>query len=321
MSDDLQTTVPPKTEEELPDLSELCRIHDISLELIRRSHDVDELLDAVLDEYERRLGEMSAETLDGMGRPLDREESKKLQALVMFAGQAVALKEKASAATALRQRTEELERLNAELGRALEQEEKIRRRLDDVLAALDAGVMVVGGDGRIQNANRAACEIAARPAEQLIGQPVQPLLGDVKRRSDGEVVQGDCSETRRTMLVARRDLSSEPDAEVVLLSDVTARDREIAERHRLERFGDLLKSLGVLSHKINNPLTALMGRAQILNMKKDLDPGVRKAAEVIEDSAQRIAGYIRELAATVKEGKEETLRPLLEIDPDEEVER
>jgi len=32
-------------------------------------HDVEELLDAVLEEYERRLGEMSAETLDGMGAP------------------------------------------------------------------------------------------------------------------------------------------------------------------------------------------------------------------------------------------------------------
>jgi signal transduction histidine kinase len=123
------------------------------------------------------------------------------------------------------------------------------------------------------------------------------------------------------LLVARRDLPSDPEAEVVLLSDVTDRDRQIAERHRMERFGDLLKSLGVLSHKINNPLTALMGRAQILGMKQDLDPEVRKAAEVIEDSARRIAGYIRELAATVKEGKEETLRPLLEMDPDEGVER
>jgi signal transduction histidine kinase len=115
------------------------------------------------------------------------------------------------------------------------------------------------------------------------------------------------------LLVARRDLHDEPGGEVVLLSDVTERDREMEERHRLERFTELLKTLGVLSHKINNPLTSLMGRAQILRMRKVDDPNVEKAAEVIEESAKRIAEYIRELANVVKEGKEEALERLLEM--------
>jgi nitrogen fixation/metabolism regulation signal transduction histidine kinase len=293
----------------MPDLAELCRIHDISLELIRRSHDVDELLDAVLAEYEKRLREMSADTLGGSGRPLDPEEAKKLQALVMFAGQAVALKEKAAAATQLRRRAEELEKLNDDLERALEQEARTRRRLDDLLAALDAGIMVVGKDGRIQNVNRAASDLTGEPTERLVGRSAQPYLGKVDRGSDGKV-----SDSSRVMLVARRDLRSEPEAEVVLLSDVTVHEREAEERHRLEKFAELLKTLGVLSHKINNPLTSLMGRAQILRMKQETDPDVRKAAEVIEESAKRIAAYIRELAVVVKDGKEEALRPLLDME-------
>jgi nitrogen fixation/metabolism regulation signal transduction histidine kinase len=293
----------------MPDLVELCRVHDVSLELIRRSHDVDELLDAVLAEYEKRLKEMSADTLSGNGRPLDPDEAKKLQALVMFAGQAVALKEKAAAATQLRNRAEELEKLNNDLQRALEQEARTRQRLDDLLAALDAGIMVVGGDGRIQNVNRAASDLTGEPTERLVGRSARPYLGNVDRGSDGKV-----SDSSKVMLVARRDLRSEPDAEVVLLSDVTVHERETEERHRLEKFGELLKTLGVLSHKINNPLTSLMGRAQILQMKKDTDPDVRKAAEVIEESAKRIAAYIRELAVVVKDGREEALRPLLDME-------
>jgi len=173
---------------------------------------------------------------------------------------------------------------------------------------------VVGGDGRIRNANRAAAELTGLPAERLLGHPVQPLLGDVARGGDGEV--GGCGDAGRNqvLLAARRDLSSDPGGEVVLLSDVTQRDREMQERHRLERFAELLKTLGVLSHKINNPLTSLMGRAQILRMRKQTDPGVQKAAEVIEESAKRIAEYIRELAIVVKEGKEEALERLLEVD-------
>ena len=181
---DSRTTI----NEVVPDLAELCRIHDVSLELIRRSHDVDELLDAVLAEYEKRLKEMSADTLGGESGPLDPDEAKKLQALVMFAGQAVALKEKAAAATQLRQRAEELERLNDELERALEQEARSRSRLDDLLAAIDAGIMVVGGDGRIQNANRAASDLTGQSTERLVGRPALPYLGEVDRGSDGKAV-------------------------------------------------------------------------------------------------------------------------------------
>ena len=130
--------------ETTPDLAELCRIHDVSLDLIRCSDDVDELLDRILGEYERRLKEMSTETLDGAGGPLSLEEAKKLRALIMFAGHAVALKQKAAAATESRRRADELQRLNDELERALALEEQGRRRLDDVLSALDAGIIVVG---------------------------------------------------------------------------------------------------------------------------------------------------------------------------------
>jgi two-component system sensor histidine kinase FlrB len=289
-------------------------MHDVSLDLIRSSHDVDQLLDGVLEEYERRLKGMSAETLGNSGAPLSVEEAKKLRALVMFAGHAAALKEKAQVATQMRRRAEELERVNAELQRALAREEQSRRRLDDVLAALDAGIMVVGGEGRVQNANRAASDLTGVEPEKLVGHAAQPLLGNVRRGANGEVISGDRGAKDKVVMVARRALLSDPQAEVVLLSDVTERDREMEERHRHERFSELLRTLGVLSHKINNPLTSLLGRAQLLRMRAKLDPDVRKASQVIEDSAKRIAEYIRELAAVVKDGKAEALQPLLELE-------
>lgn len=301
-------------QEATPDLAELCRIHDVSLDLIRCSDDVDELLDRILEEYERRLKEISAETLADTDGPLSLDEARKLRALIMFAGHAVALKQKAAEAAESRRRAEELQRLNDELERALELEEQSRRRLDDVLSALDAGIIVVGGDAKIRNANRAAADLTGLPAERLVGHPVQPFLGEVERGRDGEVSGPEDGLRDKVLVVARRDLSCDPGGEVVLISDVTERDHAMEERHRLERFAELLKTLGVLSHKINNPLTSLMGRAQILRMRKVADPNVEKAAEVIEESAKRIAEYIRELATVVKEGKEEALERLLEMD-------
>ena len=108
--------------------------------------------------------------------------------------------------------------------------------------------------------------------------------------------------------VSRRDLRGEPGAEVVVLRDGTDE-----ERQRLERFAGTMQTLAALSHKINNPLTALMGRAQILRIKGAGDPQVGKAAEVIEESARRIADYIRELATVVKQASEEALERPLEV--------
>jgi signal transduction histidine kinase len=182
--------------------------------------------------------------------------------------------------------------------------------MNGVLAALDAGILVVGSDGRVEHANRAACALVGR--ERLVGEAAGPLLDGVRRGADGEVRRG-AGGSARHLVVARRDLD-EPGAEVVLVSDVTERDRKLEERHRLERFAALMRTIGALSHEINNPLTSLMGRAQMLQMKQGNEPHVKKAAQVIEESSRRIADYIRELAQVVREGREEALERLIDID-------
>lgn len=298
----------------LPDLAELCRNHDVSLEMIRRSHDLDELLDGVLAEYESRLATVSIESTEADGRKVGDADANKLRALVMFAGQAAALKEKAVAATELRRRAEQLERANARLQEALNREERSRRRLDDVLAALDAGILITGSDGTIENANRAASTLTGVPGEELVGAAAQPFLGQVGRNQDGEIRRDAPDDPGRVLLVARRDLPSEPQSEAVLLSDVTERDRAIDERPRMDKLAEVTKTLSVLSHKINNPLTALVGRAQMLRMHPGTEPRVLKSAEVIEDASRRIAGYIRELALVVKEGRTEALSRVLDED-------
>ena len=294
-----------------PDLTELCRNHDVSLDLIECSDDVDELLDRVLSEFETRLEAVSIDSLAAETGPASVVEAQRLRALVMFASQAAALKEKAVAASELRRRAAQLEAMNGNLERALADEGRMRQRLDDVLAAVDAGILVAGADGKIEHANRAASVLTGSAAEQLLGRPSEPFLAGVGRNQDGEVVQDAGGEQHSVMLVARRDLPSEPRAEVVMLSDVTDRDRLVQERHQIEKLAEVMKTLAVLSHKINNPLTSLMGRAQILQMKKGTDPNVCKAAQVIEESARRIADYIRELAIVVKEGRTEALERVL----------
>ncbi|MDX1389150.1 MAG: histidine kinase dimerization/phospho-acceptor domain-containing protein [Acidobacteriota bacterium] len=95
-------------------------------------------------------------------------------------------------------------------------------------------------------------------------------------------------------------------------SRVTSSDLS-THRAAIEKLGEVMRTLSVLTHKINNPLTALMGRAQLLRMGEG-DPKVAKAAAVIEESAGRIAELIRELSGVVKEGREEGIEKLLALD-------
>ena len=95
-------------------------------------------------------------------------------------------------------------------------------------------------------------------------------------------------------------------------STETRSDREAAEakQPQLEQLEDMFRSLGELSHKINNPLTAVLGRAQLLRAYPDTDPKILRAAEIIEESAGRIAQLVREVARISKEGREDVLSEL-----------
>lgn len=284
-----------------PDLAELCRIHEIGLDLIERSDDVDALLDHVLDEYERRLRELPAEALDArVGAPA-RQSLKKLRALVMFATQAAALREKAVASA-------ELKRRNDSLSAALRDAERARGRLDGVLEALGSGVVLLDGRGEMARSNAAARALLG----PLHGPELAAALKDaVGPGGEGEMTLRGEDGGVRTVLIARRPMPGEPGAAVVLLTDITQRARDIEERVRLEKLAEVMRTLSVLSHKINNPLTALLGRAQILSARGSSDPHVLKAAAVIEESSHRIAELIRELAEVVREGKHEALQDIL----------
>jgi signal transduction histidine kinase len=280
-------------EKDVPDLAELCRVHEVGLDLIGRSDDLDDLIDRVLDEYEQRLAALPGDAF-ARGGPSSPEGARKVRALVMFASQAAALREKALAAALLRERAAALESANA--------------RLDGILASLAAGIVIVGADERVLQANRAALALlgeAGRPGQRAPEFVLRGAVGTQQELAAGTDAQ------RRVLVVARHAIDD--GTTVVLLGDVTAQMEQLEERHRIEKLAEVLRTLSVLSHKINNPLTALLGRAQLLGAHRDLPPDTARAVEVIASSSLRIADLIRELATVVKEGRQEAVDQLLDM--------
>lgn len=80
-------------------------------------------------------------------------------------------------------------------------------------------------------------------------------------------------------------------------------EREALDRKRAE-LREIFEEQRKLCHNINNPLTAIMGRAQILQLKQGTDPQLIRVVQVIEDSAKRVAGLVRDLSALIHRGQE-----------------
>jgi CheY-like chemotaxis protein len=81
------------------------------------------------------------------------------------------------------------------------------------------------------------------------------------------------------------------------------------ERRQLEQkaqFASRLASVGEMAsgiaHEINNPLTGVIGYAQLL-LQEDLPENIRKDLETINDGAQRVANVIQRLLAFARQTK------------------
>src|ERR1051325_3908798 len=66
-----------------------------------------------------------------------------------------------------------------------------------------------------------------------------------------------------------------------------------------ERLNDVAELVARIRHEINNPLTGVLGQAQLL-LREDLSDRARKRAETIEELAIRIRDIVAELRTIQK---------------------
>ena len=192
----------------------------------------------------------------------------------------------------------------ARLEEALHEADSARRTLDGLLASLDAGVLILGADGSVEIANTAAGDLMGVALQDLCGASPSQLIEGIALGSQAEVTLERGPSGPQVLHVSRRSLPAEDGREVVVLRQTQAGNPSIDSVH-LDALYEIFQTLSVLSHKINNPLTALLGRAQILRARAQADPQVSRAAQVIEESAGRLADLTRELSQVVRRGMQE----------------
>jgi len=92
--------------------------------------------------------------------------------------------------------------------------------------------------------------------------------------------------------------------------DVTERKRMEEERKELERKAQLASRLATVgemasgvAHEINNPLTGVIGYAQLLMQRQDIPEDIKKDLKVINDGGQRVAGIVSKMLTFARQHK------------------
>jgi two-component system NtrC family sensor kinase len=82
-------------------------------------------------------------------------------------------------------------------------------------------------------------------------------------------------------------------------------DDELTQcRLKLEEVAELVARI---RHEINNPLTGVLGQAQLLLREEDLSEKARKRAKTIEELAMRIRDIVSELRAVQRPSKDNAM--------------
>jgi len=195
------------------------------------------------------------------------------------------------------------EGLRDELGRILAYEDERRyentgtgrakRELQAVFDTFPSPMVVLGRDMVIRRANRAAVELAGKTSpRELIGASAREVFPGLLGEADSPVVRaiganlsfdeevettaGSDTDGPGTVCHCRvfpgeADSDGLADGALVLMEDVTHRRRTETQHAQTQRLQAVALLAATLSHEINQPLGAIMGRSQLAQMNLDQD--------------------------------------------------
>lgn len=146
--------------------------------------------------------------------------------------------------------TDELAASKSERIKELQEKEQLAERLESILHALPAGVIVLDGDGFIQNYNAIALELLGEPLEHQAWNKVSERVFDIEN-SQQELRLN----SGRWVTLSTCPLGEQP-GQIILLNDVTDRkvlQSSLDQQQRLVTMGQTAASL---AHQIRTPLSS-----------------------------------------------------------------
>jgi C4-dicarboxylate-specific signal transduction histidine kinase len=107
----------------------------------------------------------------------------------------------------------------------------------------------------------------------------------------------------RKLREAREALSAQVADERRVREELELLQRQVIRQERLAAIGVLVSGV---AHELNNPLQAILGFAELLQMRKDLPPQMQGELELIQKESVRASAIIRNLS---RFGRQQTSEP------------
>jgi len=181
--------------------------------------------------------------------------------------------------------------------RELTEKERVADRLESLLKALPAGVIVLDNDGVVIECNPAAVDLLGTP---LVGLAWIDIIhrAFAPQSDDGHDIS---LRDGRKVNLSTQALGSEP-GQILLLQDVTETRALQDSVNRSKRLSDMGEMAASLAHQIRTPLSsALLYSSHLLQKEIDTDKRI-KFTQRIRSSMQQLENQVNDMLMFAKGG-------------------
>jgi two-component system sensor histidine kinase FlrB len=197
----------------------------------------------------------------------------------------------------------ELAFAHSERLKTLEEKEKLASRLEKILAALPAGVIVLDVDGKILDCNAVAMDFLGEPLIGMdwlavVARSLIPVFGNPHERQ--------LNNGKRVNMTVSRDVACNDAADsgqIVLLSDVSEmRNLQdmLNQQKQLSAMGEMVASM---AHQVRTPLaTAILYASQMSNPALDNEKRQRFSQKILE-RLQYLDRQVNDMLIFAKDGR------------------
>jgi two-component system, NtrC family, sensor kinase len=180
-------------------------------------------------------------------------------------------------------------------------------------------ILVVDTAGLVSYANRKCYEVGARGSGELVGNRLEEIIATSHRRVlknafentlEGHQINnlelplvrgGELLGKFSANLSPMRDENGNVNSIVAVMTDVTDMATLQAKLVQTEKMAAVGQMVSGVAHEVNNPLTAILGFADLLLENSDVPESVRQELQVIMQEAQRTKEIIQNLLSFARQ--------------------
>lgn len=199
--------------------------------------------------------------------------------------------------------------LRAQLNRRVQEIERIKEQLADILESITDAVLLVDGGGSVEVANGAARRLLGNVDAPHAVPGLDRLLAAETLLRDEQMTLPLPGGTRTVLATAvpKAGHGGRPGARVIAIKDVTEQHALQERLRHAQRMAELGHMAAGVAHQIRNPLTGMEGFARLLERDLQLsDPHAAHMAARIVQAARRVGDVITNMMYYVDQPPQRT---------------